>query len=156
VLLSVSVIASGAFAASEGTPEHPVIGTWAAVPPASGFVLFGADGSVVGMDPNGGTVFGNWQSTGDRTADFTVRGLATPGQPSSGILTARASIEVAEDGTTATVTATVESSTPDGGTTGQLGPISAELTRLTVEPMGSPVAPLPSAMAMPSPVPSSA
>jgi hypothetical protein len=145
VLLGVAAMASGALA-SETPDEHPVIGSWAAAPPTFGFILFGADGSVIGTDPNGGTIFGTWQSTGDRTADFTVRGLATPGQPASGIEIARASIEVAADGTTATVTATVELPTPDGGTTGQLGPVVADLARMAVEPMGSPVAPFPNAM----------
>ena len=140
--------------AQEADADHPAVGTWAAQPDASGYLLLGPDGSVVGTDPYGGLVFGNWQASGERTADFTVRGPdRTPGGVPGSTVIARGSFEVAEDGATAAVTATVEQLTADGGTSGQLGPVMATLQRLTVEPMGEPVVPLPSfaPMSMPSP-----
>jgi hypothetical protein len=142
--------------AQDADADHPAVGTWA--DPAGGaYLLLLPDGGAIGSDPYGGVVFGNWQASGERTADLTVRGPdKTPGAAPGATVLARAVIEVAEDGATAAVTATLEQLTPDGGSSGQYGPLMVSVQRLGVEPMGEPIGPLPEAGPMASASPMAA
>ena len=90
---------------------------------------------------------GVWESTGPDTGIMTFVAPADGQGGAVARLTVRAGFRVAADGQSLTATYTVEYS--GGGTpAGQMGPGAASGTRVVVEPMGSPVVPLP---APPSP-----
>lgn len=116
---------------------HPIVGTWLAEEPA-GTDVFHADGTLLSITPEG-TIAGVWESTGPSSAAVTLRFPIPDG--SEGTL--RGVVEVSEDGMTYTATYTVELVGADGTSDGQLGPGSGTGSRITVEPMGSPVAPIP-------------
>lgn len=144
LLLGVLTAAPGAMAGNS-LADHPLTGTWTT---SDGAVLaFGSDAIALAQFPDGSVALGAWESTGDQTANIFLKGGAA-GQ----VTIARGTCEVAADGNTAVVTATLEFSTPDGGMSGQMGPITETLQRQVVEPMGSPVAPMPTGMpSMPNP-----
>jgi hypothetical protein len=68
-----------------------------------------------------------------------------------GFNTVRADVVVSADGATLTATYTMDIPNRDGGSSGQLGPVAATGRRLTLEPMGEPVGPLPVQKAEESP-----
>jgi hypothetical protein len=152
----ISLIAIGALgrtadtsAHDEATPgamaSHPFVGTWQLDtdtddpenPPE--LAIVSADGSYVEIDAEGGVGVGSWESTGDLTANLTIRFLNTDEEGFAGLAIVRAEGEVAEDGQSWTASYTLEFVAPDGTTTGEYGPASAHAMRLPVEPMGSPV-----------------
>jgi hypothetical protein len=161
MLLFAAMLSPGALAqdASPGLAAHPLVGTWivdtntADDTNAPSTVEFHADGTYLEVDVDGVSA-GAWEPAGPQTATltFVFRGTDESGAPTSG--TVRADVEVAADGQSLTATYTVEFAGPDGTPTGQLGPGEASGTRLKVEPMGSPVAPLqPPSSAAPSMMP---
>jgi hypothetical protein len=124
------------------TAGHPIVGTWmvhdvedTTAPPFR--LIFLADGVVVQVDPSAGEHVGVWRPSGPRTFALIVQQVVH-----NGIATIRGEGEVAADGQGFTVAYTIEFA-PGGGTgTGQYGPGHIAGTRLTVEPMGTPVGPL--------------
>ena len=158
VLITVfSLIAIGAAGRSvqasahdEGTPgamsKHPIVGSWEidtdAADPENlpSLLIVGADGSYLEVDGEGGVGVGRWESTGDQTADLNIWFLASgEDDPTGGYGRVRAAVEIAEDGQSFTANYTIEFVSGDGTTTGEYGPATASGTRLSVEPMGSPV-----------------
>jgi hypothetical protein len=150
--------------------EHPAIGAWAvdATPEDAtdppGLVTIAPGGIITDVDPEW-TGYGSWAATGDRTADATF--LFPFADPEGGLLgygTIRTSIEVAEDGQSFTGTYTIEPPTgvaqAMGLPVGQFGPGEVTGQRISVEPMGEPVGPIPEQSAPeeeePPPLPSPA
>jgi hypothetical protein len=152
----ISLIAIGALGRTADTSAHdeatpgamanqPFVGTWQLDtdtddpenPPE--LAIVSADGSYVEIDAEGGVGVGSWESTGDLTANLTIRFLNTDEEGFAGLAIVRAEGEVAEDGQSWTASYTLEFVAPDGTTTGEYGPASAHAMRLPVEPMGSPV-----------------
>lgn len=129
------------------TGGHPLIGVWLVDtdtddgenPPSS--IVFHADGTYLQVDVDG-TAVGVWEMTGDRSgaATFAFHGRDDAGVVSSTIV--RAAVDVTEDGQGFTASYTVDFSAPDGTSSGELGPGTAAGTRMTVDPMGTPVGPL--------------
>ena len=139
--------------AQEDAAMHPIVGSWVLDPTpedpsdAVNLVTFNAEGTLVsaGFD---GTAMGSWEPTGERTADVTFHGLSfAPDGGFGGLFTIRASGEVAEDGQTFTATYTVEPPAAMaqmmGAPEGQLGPGEVTAQRISVEPMGETVGPIP-------------
>lgn len=143
-LVAMTLALAPAASAQEGmsaTADHPVVGAW--IMEDGGTAVFHGDGTFLGIDPEGGVAAGVWAPTGERSVDLTFRiGPSVDGTP-AGLVTARTAVEVSEDGMTSMIDATIEMPTPDGGTTGQLGPIEFTGARVVVEPQGEPVGPFP-------------
>jgi hypothetical protein len=148
-LLLAALMGPGALAqdASSTTADHPLVGTWLvdtnaaddANPPST--VVFHSDGTYLEIDVDG-VAGGVWEATGPQTAALT---FGFRGRDENGAVigsTIRADVEVAADGQSLTATYTIDFLGPDGTATGELGPGMATGTRVTVEPMGSPVGPL--------------
>ncbi len=153
MLLLSLLVGGGALTAQDATPttteEHPFVGTWfldtdADDPTNAPEVLVvTADGGMIGVEANGAVTAGVWQATGERTADVTITVTTVDeSDASSGWFVVRASIEVDADGDSFTAPYTFELVDPAGTGTGQYGPITATATRLTAEPMGTPVGPI--------------
>ncbi len=129
------------------TNQHPFVGTWLfdanAEDPANApdVVRISADGGYISVNAAGLTALGVWEPTGERTAIVTVTstGVDETGAP-AGTFVLRASAEVDASGDAFTVSYTSEVVDPDGTGTGEAGPTVAAATRLTPEPMGTPVA----------------
>ena len=132
----------------DGVAGHPIVGTWVVavgLGPRIETVMhaYHGDGTAAVAAPDHAAL-GTWQPTGARTADLVfMRLLLTDDGAFAGFRITRGGAEVAEDGGTFTGTATVESPTPDGRTTGQRGPIRLKGSRLVAKPMGEPVGPVP-------------
>lgn len=153
-----TLIVGGTFtAAQDATPvasaEHPLVGTWTLDTdlenPDNSLSLdvFAADGTYIEVDVDG-VAAGVWEPTGDSTANLTFRFIDEEGM---GII--RASIEVAPDGQSLTATYTLEFIDSDGTSSGEIGPGTAEGTKLTVEPPGTPVASFEEAFEAPAATP---
>jgi hypothetical protein len=127
--------------------ENAVVGTWVldtdVHDPINGptEAIFHADGSYFQADSNGIGV-GAWESTGPDTGILTILTHAVAPDGTTLDITVRGTFEVAPDGQSLTAAYTLEF-TGSGAPAGQMGPGAAAGTRLVVEPMGSPVAPLP-------------
>ena len=91
---------------------------------------------------------GAWRPTTRRTADATVLLPFFDDEGFIGFTIARADVVLSIDGLSFTATYTQEIPLREGGTTGQLGPVTATGTRVLVEAIGEPVGPVPVA-AMP-------
>ena len=147
VLAFVALFAGGravAIAQTSTVPDysgHPLVGSWLlhtdpepGAPPST--AVFSSDGAYIEVDGEGGTVIGAWEPTGDTTANMMFTGY----DPDGSGFRIRASIEVAADGQTLSATYTLEFIDPaTGNGSGEYGPVDATGTRLTVEPMGTPV-----------------
>ena len=98
--------------------------------------VFSNDGTLIDIDDPPGA--GVWAPTGESTADVLIR---TDG----GVV--RAAVEVAEDGQSFSGSFTVEFppavAEAVGMPAGEIGPAEVSGTRVNVEPMGDPVAPMP-------------
>ncbi len=148
VLLGTLLVGGGGFvAAQDATPEdsmgHPLIGSWFLDTETENpenllsLVRFSADGGYVEIDADGSTSLGAWEPTGDTTANLTFSFV----DEESGTATIRASLEVAPDGQTFTASYTLEFADPaTGESSGEIGPGTAEGTRITVEGPGEPAA----------------
>lgn len=127
--------------------QHPFVGTWLfdanAEDPANApdVVRVSADGGYISVNAAGFTSLGVWEPIGERMAIVTVTstGVDETGAP-AGTFVLRASAEVDASGEAFTASYTSEVVDPDGAGTGEAGPTTASATRLTPEPMGTPVA----------------
>ena len=139
--------------AQDDAATHPLVGAWVldGTPDdpsdAVDLVVFDAGGTLVSMSAQGPAA-GSWEPTGERTADVTFHGLAfAPDGGFGGLLTIRASGEVAEDSQTFTATYTLElpaaMAQMMGAPEGQLGPGEVTAQRIAIEPMGETVGPIP-------------
>jgi hypothetical protein len=146
--------------------DSPLVGAWIidtdvndpGNPPIEN--IFHADGTIIqvgnsGAQANGpGNAIGAWEPTGPNTAAATLVSYQEDDKGAVSKTTVRATLEVAADGQSLTADYTLEFTGPDGTSSGQLGPGKASGTRISVEPMGSPVAPLgPPPSATPSATP---
>jgi hypothetical protein len=172
--MALLALSAGVMAADERDPRsalrqvvHPLVGTWIVDtnvadeqdPPA--LLTIGGDGTIRLTDCCNAPAAGAWAPSSTRTADAT---LLLPWFDEDGFMgfnVVRADVVVSADGATLTGTYTMDIPSRDGSTSGQLGPVSASGRRVAVEPMGTPVAPLPiqspemdpSASPEPSPAP---
>lgn len=146
ILFGTLLVGGGGFvAAQDATPEdsmgHPLIGSWMIVDAddPEGVPFFGrfsADGGYAQVDLDGAAL-GAWEPTGDTTANLTFSFV----DDEVGMGTIRASLEVAPDGQTFTASYTLEFADPaTGESSGEIGPGTAEGTRMTVEGPGEPAA----------------
>ncbi len=144
VLLGTLLVGAGRFVTAQDTDStetmgHPLVGSWVLVIDSgeqSSLARFSADGGYVQVDADGAGL-GAWEPTGDATGNLTFTFVDAEG----GMGTIRASLEVAADGQTFTATYTFEFLDPaTGESTGQLGPGTAEGTRMAVEGPGTPAA----------------
>ena len=117
---------------------HPLVGSWLIVFPADpvappSLYTFGADGTVVGSSATGAR-HGSWEATGDRSAAFTVLGLAGPGPAGfTGLLRLRGTADVEEAGNGVALTYYAEAIAPDGTILPTAGPFTAQGARIAVE-----------------------
>jgi hypothetical protein len=137
LLLATVVTAPGVSA--QAPAEHPAIGAW---------IVDGTEVAVVAPGSVEGSAYGSWAATGERSADVTsLWPLSDPEAGFIGFGILRASIEVAEDGQSFTGTYTMElpagMAEAMGVPVGQLGPGDVTGQRIAVEPMGTPVGPMP-------------
>jgi hypothetical protein len=128
-------------AAAPSAAAHPLVGAWMLTDtsdPEGGQFLasFSSDGIYQQSEDNGAG-FGAWEPTGATSAALTLVILATE-EEGGGTITVRATIEVGADGQTLTADYTIEA-TGEGAPPGEFGPGSVTGTRITVEPMGTPV-----------------
>ena len=148
VAASAVVLASRPAGAQDGTPPamstHPLVGAWVldgdvddpVNPPE--LVVFTADGLYLGSDVFGKNTVGVWESTGARSAAFTLAFPVSGAEASGALVQVRGTVEVAGDGQGFTAPYTLEIAAPDGARTGEYGPGTATGTRMVVEPMGEP------------------
>ncbi len=145
LVLALVALSPGAIAQEDGA-EHPLVGAWVldTTPddPSDAVDLFVVNpgGTVLSLSGQGPAA-GSWEPTGDRTADVTFRGLTfTPDGGFGGLVTIRASGEVAEDGQTFTATYTIEPPAAMaqmvGLPEGQLGPSEVFAQRISVDRWG--------------------
>jgi hypothetical protein len=131
------------------TQGHVLVGAWLAdteetdANPFDAVFLFHDDGTYVefdaaGEDSPGETDGGVWSPTGPQTADLTIVQVVTNDEGVNGKFTIRASIQVADDGQSFTAQYTFELDEATG-MVGEYGPGTVTATRITVEPMGTPV-----------------
>jgi hypothetical protein len=149
--LALAALSPGVTAQEDGA-EHPLVGAWVLDPtpddPTDAVDLFVVNpgGTVVSLSAEGPGV-GSWEPTGDRSVDVTFRGLAFTPDGFAGLVTVRASGEVAEDGQTFTATYTIEPPAAMaqmvGLPEGELGPGEVFAQRISVEQMGETVGPAP-------------
>ena len=140
------------------TTDASLVGTWlmdvdvagTEDPPA--LMTASADGTLRISDCCN-TGAGVWSQTGDGTAEATVLLPWWDDEGFVGYSVIRGEVVLGSDGASLTATYTQEVPLRDGGTTGQLGPAEASASRLTVEAMGDPVAPIPRAAGSPAPSP---
>ena len=128
------------------TATSPLVGAWLIdidgdpnTDPTQG--IFHADGSYIQTDQGANVAVGAWESTGPSTADLTFAWYGVDQSGVDGSTTVRVTVTVGPDGQSLTAVYTLEFSRP-GLPTGQMGPGTATGTRVAVEPMGTPVAPL--------------
>jgi hypothetical protein len=161
-LVVAMLMGSAVLAQEQTTDEHPLVGSWVtdAAPgdatDPDGLTVFLPGGVVIDLE-QGAVGAGTWSSTGEYTADVTIRSPANdPEAGFMGFLTIRGSVEVSEDGQTFTGTYTLEFpaglSEALGLEAGEVGPGDVTGQRVALEPMGAPVGPIPEVGA-PSPAP---
>ena len=97
---------------------------------------FSSDGIYQDSDPEGAGL-GAWEPTGPTSAALTIV-IVSPAEDGGGMITIRATVEVAADGQTFTGDYTIEAGF-EGAPPGEFGPGSVTGTRIVVEPMGTPV-----------------
>lgn len=150
LVLALGAMAPGV-AAQDEADDHPLVGAWI-VDPAEGeeqveVMTFHPDGTLVEVNPDTGAV-GVWEPTGERGGDLMfMLPEADPETSRAGLITIRASLEVSEDGQTFSGTYTFEPSAlmveMMGMSPGEYGPAEVTGERMTLEPMGEPVGPMP-------------
>ncbi len=148
--LTAGVVAATATRTKDPVADHPLVGAWIAVndldPSATpSEVVIDSDGTAT-LFTDEGPYVGVWQATGAMTAQATLVSTV-----SSGVATFRVDVTVGDDGDTFDGSYTFESACACGDTTGELGPGSVSGTRIILDPMGEPVAPLPTPEPGPSP-----
>ncbi len=150
LLLTSVVAAPAALALDTDAPSagHPLVGAWLVDtnaddsndPPAR--VILGADGSLLQVQL-GGIALGAWEPTGERTGALTLAAEIADADGAVTTFIVRASLEATADGQGWTAQGTTEYIGPDGVSSGQIGPIPATATRITVEPMSPAASPEP-------------
>jgi hypothetical protein len=143
-LLSVTAQEDGS-----STAGHPLVGVWFVdrniddAADAPSLLVFHADGTMMEADPEGGVAVGVWEATGPDSANLTII-FQESGEDGALAVTvkARVILVVATDGATFSAEYTLEFVSPDGTSSGEIGPARASGERIAVEPMGTPVAPL--------------
>lgn len=156
ILMALLLAALGAApgVSAQASDEHPAVGAWIIdtspedATDVNELATVAPGGIITNAGPEG-TAYGSWAATGERSADATFHYPLY--DPECGCLvgygTIRAGIEVAEDGQSFAGTYTVEMpvamAEAMGVPVGQLGPGDVTAQRITVEPMGKPVGPLP-------------
>ena len=135
----------------ESAEGPPIVGSW--VLKVDGFpeaftelVAVQADGTLIDTNAAGSIGIGSWEATGPNSFNLTFNSLSLIGstdrvEGSLAMGTIRASGEVSEDGQSFTAEFTLEL-TGEGTPPGEFGPGSVTGTRINVEPMGTPVAPV--------------
>ena len=144
VLLGTVLIGGETFATAQDTEfaDHPLVGSWIVDTdpedpenPLELATIF-SDGAALLSSADGTTGHGVWEPTGDDTASLTFLLVFEDGTR----LTIRASVEMAADGQSFTSPYTNEFFDPSGQSSGEIGPGTAEGTRVEVEAPGTPVA----------------
>jgi hypothetical protein len=153
--LGLAAAAAARPAGAQESAAQPFVGLWtqqksADLPP--GFINFTtihADGTISSIHSFAGAGVGAWQSTGERTANWTIKFLNLAGEPGgyvSGIVTARSALTLAADGNSIAEDAVIELIGSDGANVGTF-PFSTTHVRVSVEPppdLGTPAAGTPS------------
>jgi hypothetical protein len=144
-------------AAQDATPtpddQHPVIGAWlldsdvSREDDAPSLVEFSSDGTFHQESIDSPDGIGVWQPVDADTAALTITFVEGDGETYYGLNIVRATIDVAGDAFTADYT--FEFVDPAGASSGEVGPGTANGTRMLVESMGSPVASFDEAFATP-------
>jgi hypothetical protein len=148
---------AGQFRERMGAFGHPLVGTWvvdidtATTEDPPGLLTINTDGTLRLTSCCDAPGAGAWRPTTRRTADATVLLPFFDEEGFVGFSIARADVVLSIDGLTFTATYTQEIPDREGGTTGQLGPGTASGSRVSVEAIGEPVAPLPAALPETSP-----
>jgi hypothetical protein len=153
VALLLATVAAAPGVSAQATSEHPAVGAWmidgtpADTTDPLEMVLIAPGGIIINAGPEG-SGYGSWAATGDTTADaIFLFPIMDPEAGFVGYGTARTSIEVAEDGQSFAGTYTIEPpaamAEAMGAPVGQLGPGDVTGQRIAVEPMGTPVGPMP-------------
>lgn len=146
VLLGTVLIGGGAFATAQDPTfaDHPLVGAWVVDiapedpmnPPE--LSLIAADGTMVQLTADAPAGYGVWEPTGDTTANETFTVLFDDGSRTL----VHASVEIAPDGQSFTATYTNEfflNPSPEESS-GEIGPGTAEGTRIDAAGPGTPVA----------------
>ena len=157
LLLAGGVLASSVAVQATTPPTEepaegpPIVGSW--VLRVDGFpeaftelVAVQSDGTLIDTNAAGSIGIGSWEATGPNSFNLTFNSLSLIGstdrvEGSLAMGTIRASGEVSEDGQSFTAEFTLEL-TGEGTPPGEFGLGSVTGTRITVEPMGTPVAPV--------------
>jgi hypothetical protein len=139
--------------AAQATPTmatSPLVGAWElqtqagnpSNPPS--VAVFHPDGTYYESDADGSDGAGTWQMTGPNTAILTIifHGTDEKGNYVAQIKV-RATVTLDASGNSFTAPYTLEFTSPDGKSTGQLGPVTATGTRIMAEAPGTPVGPVP-------------
>jgi hypothetical protein len=146
---------SGAPASAQsGTPApttagHPLVGAWMLDtdvadpknPPS--LAIFSSDGTYQEADADGSIGYGVWVPTGDQTANVTIVFNHQEKGSFAGTTKVRASVTLDGSQTSFTAPYTIELTSPDGTSSGELGPATARGVRIEAEAMGTPVGPIP-------------
>lgn len=151
--LAAGVMAAPVAAQDGSMAEHPFVGAWIIDPtpqdPSDPPDLFTvAAGGTVTSASSDGIGSGAWSASGDHSADVTfVVPSVDPEAGFMGLLTVRASVDVADDGASFSGTYTLEFpaavSEAFGMPAGEVGPGEVTGQRVSVEPMGEQVGPIP-------------
>ena len=144
VPLGTLLIGGGAFATAQDTDvaDHPLVGSWIVDTDTEDpenlpeLATIFSDGAAILSTADGTTGHGAWEPTGDATVNLTFTLVFDDGTR----LTIRASVEVAADGQSFTSPYTNEFFDPSGAGSGEIGPGTAEGTRIEVEGPGTPIA----------------
>jgi hypothetical protein len=157
LLVTTAAGAAAQFRERLGGVGHPLVGTWvvdidaATTEDPPGLLTINADGTLRLTSCCDAPGAGAWRPTTRRTADATVLLPFFDDEGFIGFSVARADVVLSIDGLSFTATYTQEIPDREGGTTGQLGPGTATGSRLIVEAIGEPVAPLPVPLSEASP-----
>lgn len=134
--------------------SHPVVGAWILDTDAStgenapSLASFSSDGVYHEVSSDGPDGIGVWQPIDADSVALTITYIdVDPDGTYSSTTTVRATVDVDSSGNAFTAQYTLEFVDPQGGSSGQLGPGTATATRMTVEPMGTPVSSLEAAFA---------
>ncbi len=125
----------------------------------SGFVVFHADGTIVSTDANGVSSYGAWEAEDETSVDFnilgfslrsrSIRGNSGP-QSVNGIRSLLGDASVLQQGDTFQATATLTTTTRDGGSVTEPGTVTLLGTRIEasgadvmgrITPRGTPAVP---------------
>jgi hypothetical protein len=120
--------------------DHPFVGAWVVDTNTTDtsdphtLLIVHPDGTLVQADPANVGV-GVWEPTGEAMASLTVTAWFDAGDQEMSTVIVRAIVEVGSTGDSWTGEASVEYVNAVGSTSGQVGPVPASATRMSVEPM---------------------